>query len=515
MFRYILPHFLIAILLVSSETAASSARERPDIIIMMADDLGFSDIGCYGSEIPTPNIDALGFGGTRFTEFTNTSRCCPSRASLLTGQYSHQVGIGDMNYKGKSPAYAGQLSKDFKTLPELLRRVGYGTYMVGKWHLTRSDTIDDGPNGSWPMQRGFDHFLGSMEGAKNYFKPKWFFDDESEVLEFPSDFFYTSAIAERVANYIRHQKKSVPMFIYTAFYAPHFPLQAPEDKIDQFKGNYLKGWDELRKQRFEKQKSLKIIPNATRLSPTPTNVKKWDEIAHEKKKELDLRMAIYAAQVHMLDKGVGTITEALKETGRLNNTLIFFLSDNGATNSGGAFGSGKVELLGGIDAELRSTYGAGWANLSNTPYRYFKADTHEGGIKAPLIVHWPERLGRTQRLNRNLTHITDIFPTCLNAAGINTSSKAAIYPGLDLLNENAAPFQKRALFYEHQKSRAVRLGKWKLVNRKKSNDWELYDLSKDPTELMDLSASKRSEVMQLSKMWQDWAKKLGVIISNK
>ena len=487
--------------LASVSYAADSGGNAPDIVLMMADDLGFSDIGCYGSEISTPSLDSLAGSGTVFTNFSNTSRCCPSRASLMTGLYSHRAGIGDMNYSDKGPGYRGQLLADVPTMPELLKKQGYNTAMVGKWHLTRSGSIDDSPNGSWPLQRGFDRFFGTMEGAKNYFRPTWLFDQQAEINSFDDTFFYTDAISERAAEWIRSQPKNKPFFLYTAFYAPHFPLQAPLEVIDRHRGRYLAGWDALREQRLAKQKALGVVPQNVQLTIRPSDVPAWDSLTDRQRQELDLRMATYAAQVELLDRGVGRILQALRETGRLDNTLVIFLSDNGGAALGGPFGAGPSERVGTPGAPVKTTYGKGWATLSNTPYRMHKANTHEGGVMSPLLIHWPERLGERRTLRDDVAHITDIAPTIVSAA--NRTSQQPEFSGIDLLKNRRG--DGHAVFYEHEKSRAVRMGKWKLVNRGKSQDWELYDFSTDRTEQKDLAVARPDQLNRLKQLWLNWA----------
>ena len=352
----------IAVLLAVSDSLPAEAEVAPCIVLMMADDLGFSDLGCYGGEIATPHLDQLARQGVRFANFSNTSRCCPSRASLLTGLYSHQAGIGRMNGRDEGPGYRGQLLNAVPTLPELLSKRGYSTAMVGKWHLTRSSSIDNGPNGSWPRQRGFEFFYGTMEGAKNYFAPTWLFDNGQEVRSFKKEFFYTDAISTRAAQWIRTQPVDQPLFLYTAFYAPHFPLQAPRSAIQPYRGKYLAGWDQLREQRFARQKELGIIPARTKLSQRPGEVPAWQSLDEEKRAELDLRMATYAAQVHLLDQGAGRIITALQESGRWENSLVIFLSDNGAASTGGAFGAGPAATVGKRDAPVRNNVRQGLGN---------------------------------------------------------------------------------------------------------------------------------------------------------
>ena len=382
------------ILLISCSAGArfAHAADQPDIVLIMADDLGYSDIGCYGSEIETPNLDRLASAATLFTNFSNTSRCCPSRASLLTGLYSHRAGIGDMNNADKGPGYRGQLLAEVNTLPELLKEEGYTTAMVGKWHLTRSSSINQGPNGSWPLQRGFDRFYGTMEGAKNYFKPTWLFDQTQEIKSFGEDYFYTNAISQRATEWIHNQPQEKPLFLYAAFYAPHFPLQAPQQIIDRHRGKYLDGWDALRARRFAKQQQLGLLPDDVQLSPRPSEVPAWDTLSPQQQQHLDTRMAVYAAQVELLDQGIGRILDALEQSGRAENALVVFLSDNGGASTGGPFGAGPQKTVGQPDNPIKSTYGKGWATLSNTPFRMHKANTHEGGVMSPLIVRWPSSM---------------------------------------------------------------------------------------------------------------------------
>lgn len=498
------PVLLLSVIVVCGECRG----DQPDIILMMADDLGFSDIGCYGSEIETPNLDALARSGQPFSNFSNTSRCCPSRASLLTGLYAHQAGLGAMTYKVKGPGYQGQLRSDVATLPERLRGLGYATAMVGKWHQTLSRTIDDGPNGSWPLQRGFDRFYGSMEGAKNYFRPKWFFDGTDEVTAFSEEFYYTDAISSRAANWVRGQPKNKPLFLYTAFYAPHFPLQAPREVIDKYLTTYQQGWGKLRRKRFENQLRAECISPDAQLSPLPDDVPAWDTLPQGRRDELSLRMATYAAQVELLDRGVGRILQALKQAGRDQNALVIFLSDNGAASSGGVFGSGSVEDIGKPSAAVHTTYGKGWATVSNTPYRMQKANTHEGGVMAPLILRWPERKVPRGNFREDVAHIIDIAPTCLAAAGGDLNSVESPFEGIDLFS--APPHDRGALFYEHEKSKAVRLGDWKLVNRDKTAQWELYNLRNDRTEQHDLAEANPDRVQMLSRLWRDWATRCNV-----
>lgn len=491
----------------ASET--SLRGDSPDVVLMMADDLGFSDLACYGGEIPTPNLDSLAASGVLFTNFSNTSRCCPSRASLLTGLYSHQVGVGDMTNPGSGPGYRGQLSADVSALPELLKSLGYSTAMVGKWHLTRSSTINDGPNGSWPGERGFDRVFGTMEGAKNYFHPTWLFDDGTEVKSFGPNFYYTNAITERAARWIGDQPEGQPLFLYTAFYAPHFPLQAPSEVIRKYRGKYKIGWDIIRQRRLDRQKRLGVVPEVTVLSRRPDDVPEWASLTEQQQDDLDHRMATYAAQIDLLDQGVGRILKALRESGRLDNTLVIFLSDNGGASSGGPFGAGPSASVGTPEAPVKTTYGKGWATVSNTPFRMHKANTHEGGVMAPLIFHWPKQWKRPQPTRDDVAHIIDITPTILGAAGWDDAEPKR--EGIDLTRSRRA--NDATVFYEHQRSRAARQGRWKLVNQGKSDRWELYDLENDRTEQFDLSSRNASKARQLRQLWNDWARRCNVHVN--
>lgn len=496
--------YRLTCILVLAAASTVPAADQPDIILMMADDLGFSDIGCYGGEIPTPNIDRLASEGVLFTNFSNTSRCCPSRASLLTGMYSHRAGIGAMNYKDAGPGYRGQLQSGAKTLPEYLRPLGYSTVMVGKWHLTRSKAIKQAPNGSWPWQRGFDRFFGTMEGAKNYFRPTWLYDKQSEVKEFDESFFYTNAMSGRVARWIDQQPIDKPLFAYVAFYAPHFPLQAPDETIAKYRGRYKIGWDKLRQQRFERQLQLGVVPPHTKLSPRANDVPAWSSLTAQQRDELDLRMATYAAQVELLDRGVGRIIDALKKANRLDNTLVVFLSDNGAASPGGTFGAGPIATVGKPNAPVKTTYGKGWATLSNTPYRFHKANTHEGGVMAPLIMRLPKRAA-VQAVRRDTAHIIDLAPTCIAAAG---GRAPRTIDGTDLLTKQRS--DSDPVFYEHENSRAMRLGTWKLVNKGKSREWELYNLATDRTEMKNLATSNPKQLRSMTRQWEAYAQRYHV-----
>ncbi|HYH56313.1 MAG TPA: sulfatase-like hydrolase/transferase, partial [Anseongella sp.] len=390
------------------------ARKKPNIIVILADDMGFSDIGSYGGEIQTPNLDRLAAGGVRYKQFYNAARCCPTRAALLTGLYPHQTGMGWMAAADLgTPAYQGNLNENCVTIAEVLKTAGYATYMTGKWHLTNERKIDGMVTDNWPKQRGFDHYFGIIPGGANYFTPVLYSDNKKYPA--PENFYLTTAISDTSVKFIDQHfaaKSSEPMFMYVAYTAPHWPLHALQADIDKYRELYEAGWDEMRSARFERQKQLGLIPANIVMSPRDKAIPAWDSLSGEKKREMAMRMAIYAAQIDVLDQGVGKIVQKLKEKNQLDNTLIFFLSDNGACAE--FISSGESKEVTGRENTFES-YRIHWANVSSTPFREYKHYTHEGGIATPLIVHWPEGIDRT--LNNSFIseygHLTDIMATCL------------------------------------------------------------------------------------------------------
>lgn len=513
--RVVLSVGLILLAVACAHAQEVVSDRQPDIVVIMADDMGFSDLGCYGGEIETPNLDALADNGVRFTQFYNTSRCCPSRASLLTGLWPHQAEMGWMTAAdGRRPGYRNQLSDTTITLPEALKTAGYATYMTGKWHLTHTKSLKAGPNGSWPTQRGFDHYYGTLEGAKDYFQPKWLTEGVTPIKDIPTGYFYTRAVSQHAADYIRGQDPAQPLFLYVAFYAPHFPLHAPKETVAKYRGRYMAGWDELRQARFDRQKTLGVVPADAVMSSRDNGVPAWGSFSASQQDEHDERMAIYAAQVDELDQGVGRIVKALEDTGRFGRTLIIFLSDNGAitTTVNGKGKRGQLNRSGPY-----TSYGRGWANLSNTPYRKFKQFAHEGGVMTPLIVHWPDRIQKPGALRHDLGHIIDIMPTCLEAAGaaypISHAGKSVQSPeGMSLLpavaGEPGDP--NRALFFEHEGRHGVRQGNWKLVRTSPRAEWELYDLAADRVEEKNLATREPHKLKHLRSLWDDWAERCHV-----
>lgn len=497
--------------------------KRPNIVLIMADDLGYSDLGCYGGEIETPNLDRLAQEGLRYKQFYNAARCCPTRASLLTGLYPHQAGMGWMAAADLgTPAYQGNLNDNSVTIAEVLKAAGYGTYMTGKWHVTNERKIDGMVIDNWPKQRGFDHYFGIIPGGANYFTPVIYTDNHQ--YKAPDNFFLTDAISDSTVKYIhQHFNKNAdsPMFMYVAYTAPHWPLHALQNDIDKYKEFYKVGWDVVRKNRFEKQQQIGLFSSYTTLSPRDTVIKDWKSLSNEKKNEMAMRMAIYAAQIDNMDQGVGRILEALKAENQLDNTLIFFLSDNGACAE--FISSGKRKEVDGKEDTFES-YRVNWANVSSTPFREYKHYTNEGGIATPLIIHWPKGIDENlyNSFVTNYGHISDIMTTCVD---VSQTSYPVTYKGKNihsLVGKSLKPHfngnnnNRGKIFWEHEANIAVRDGKWKLVTKTRQDaqldekNLSLYDMDTDPTEMDNLSARYPDKVKEMYHEWINWGNEIGV-----
>ncbi|WP_053093799.1 arylsulfatase [Rufibacter radiotolerans] len=500
------------------------AQQRPNIVLILADDLGFSDIGSYGGEVQTPNLDKLASGGVRYKQFYNAARCCPTRASLMTGLYPHQAGMGWMAAADLgTPAYQGTLNKESVTIAEVLKQAGYGTYMTGKWHLTNERKINGGVSDSWPKQRGFDQYFGIVPGGSNYFTPQNYSNDKRYPA--PKDFYLTNAISDTSVKYIDQHftaNPQKPMFMYVAYTAPHWPLHALQKEIDKYKNQYQAGWDKLRQERFEKQKKMGLLAQNTPLSPRDKKVEAWGTLSEAQKNEMAMRMAIYAAQIDIMDQGIGRIMQKLKEKNQLDNTLILFLSDNGACAE--FINSGKSKEVNGKEDTFES-YRIQWANLSSTPFKEYKHYTYEGGIASPLIAHWPK--GIDPKLNNSLVkeygHVSDIMATCLELAKIaypQTYQGHKITPleGKSLVPHfRGQPNNRGTVYWEHEANIAVRDGKWKLVAKTEEGDafnsksLELYDMDADPSEMNNLAAKYPERVNTMFANWEKWAGKIGAL----
>ena len=517
--------FFFGVFTEAQKTGENSKQEKPNIVIILADDMGYSDLGCYGSEIKTPNIDKLAENGLRYTRFYNDSRCCPTRASLLTGLYAHQTGLGWMTKVDmKEPGYRGQISHNTVTLAEVLKSVGYSTYMVGKWHVNRDDQCEqNSPKHNWPLHRGFDKFYGILKGASDYFHPTNLYDGDTHIQP-DSGFYFTDAMNNKACEFITEHfkgKKGEPFFLYVAHIAPHWPLHAKEKDIKKYEGKYLVGWDEVRKRRYAKMEELGIIDSTVKLSPRYHNVKAWDKLSKSEKEDQARRMAVYAAQIDNLDQGIGRIVKTLKKYNALDNTLIVFLSDNGGCSLKLSRGKSKKTKDIGSPISFES-YGEGWANVSNTPFRMFKKYEHEGGISTPFIVHWPKGIKAKGEFRRQIGHVIDLMPTVLELSGAKypkeyKGNKIIPYEGKSLVPTFAKSVEdERALYWEHNANRGMREGKWKIVslNTKKPpyiKDWELYNIEKDRSELNNLASKYPEKVKEMSAKWYAWAKRCNVL----
>lgn len=506
-------------LTVLASCSAGQDIERPNIIVILADDMGYSDVGCYGGEIETPNIDYLAQNGLRWQQFYNNARSCPSRAVLMTGLYPHQAGMGWMAAADmQRPQYQGYLNRQCVTIAEVLKESGYGTYMAGKWHLSSDRQNNGGIIEGWPCQRGFDRFYGIPGGASNYFKTTMVDNNTRKGTE--EDFYFTRAVSDSAANFIsRHDYAEKPLFLYLAYTAPHWPLHALQKDIDKYKERYMAGWDKLREERFRKQKELGLFKGNTVLSPRDSNVMAWDNLTDKQKEEYAMRMAIYAAQIDAMDQGIGKVIKALKAAGQFDNTLIMFMSDNGACAE--FISSGKRKIPDGKEDTYES-YRINWANLSSTPYREYKHFTNEGGIASPLIVSWPAGIDKSLngKFIREYGYFADIMATCVDVAGAKYPTVYhgnAITPleGISLRPNFSGDTTSRGMtFWEHEANIAARDGKWKIVlktgegNKYDFNKIELYDMDADPTELHDLADIYPERVSSMFSKWQEWAEKV-------
>jgi arylsulfatase len=479
------------------------ASTRPNILLIFVDDMGFSDLGCYGSEIHTPHLDAMAERGLRFSQFYNTPRCCPSRASLLTGLYPHQAGIGHMMGDYHRPGYRGFLNDRCVTLAEALRPAGYRTLMSGKWHVG-----DHRPH--WPTDRGFDRYIGLISGASSYWElsgRRQMAIDDTPFAPDPDGFFMTDFIADTAADFIREQsRRPEPFLLYVGFTAPHWPLHAAPEDIEKYRGTYRTGWDAIREERLERQIAMGLIEERWPLTPRDPAAPAWTEV--EDPEARDLKMAVYAAQVHCMDRGVGRILAALRQTGVEENTLVMFLSDNGGCAE--EIGRGDPDVPPG-PRESYLSYGLPWANASNTPFRLYKHWVHEGGIATPFIVQWPAVIREGGGLTHQFGHIMDLMATCLDVAGATYPEEHGGQPIPPLEGKSLRPlFEGRQreghdiVFWEHEGNKAVRQGRWKLVTRFPGS-WELYDLEANRTELDDLADRHPDKVDELAAAYDRWA----------
>lgn len=538
--------------------ADDRAAPRPNIVVIMADDMGFSDIGCYGGEIHTPHLDALAAGGLRFTQFYNCARCCPTRAALLSGLYPHQAGMGHMTSgKGTPYGYAGDLNRHCLTVAEALAPAGYRSYMTGKWHVTRHEGLR-GPIDNWPLQRGFRKFYGTIRGAGSFYDPTSLcrgntpISPENDAEYRPAKYYYTDAISDNAVKFLEeHAREDAagPFFLYVAYTAAHWPMHALPEDIARYKGAYDNGYEPIRTARYQRGQQLGLIDSRW---PMTATAERWDDVSE---KAWEARcMEVYAAMIDRMDQGIGRIVAELKRQQKLDNTLILYLQDNGGcaellgrksnaeevqaasykpfgpddlqpaiwppmqTRDGRPVRTGPGVMPGPEDTYV--AYGQGWANVSNTPFREYKHWVHEGGISTPLIAHWPQ--GIATNLRNQLVHspsqLIDIMATCVDLAGVKYPPERDGQPITPLEGISLRPVfggqpltRGQPLFFEHEGNRAVRDGQWKLVAKGPAGPWELYDMSADRTETHNLADQHPDRVRQLVVQWESWAHRAHVL----
>lgn len=515
------------------KTTEVKVDNRPNIILIMVDDMGYSDLGIYGSEINTPNLDKLAKEGLRLREFYNNSICAPTRASLLTGQYQHKAGVGYFDVNLGLPAYQGFLNKESLTLGEVFRSGGYSTLMSGKWHVG-ADSLQ------WPTQRGFDRFYGILKGGANYFSTKPMAMGgaggypvtllKNNIRQYPADdsYYFTDEIGNNATEFLNEQnKENKPFFLYLAFTAPHWPLQAKPEDIAKYRGKFDEGWDALRTKRLEKLRENGIITPTQTIAARDPEVPEWNKLTWDEKEFWKKKMEVYAAMVDNMDQNVGKVLNKLKELKKDENTLIVFISDNGAQGGfntynplrrGSVANTGPIGTSGSFDYQEQN-----WAYLSNTPLRQYKNNMHEGGFSSPFIAWFPSKV-KAGRIDKGTGHLIDLAPTFYELAGINypkelNGIKANPLAGkslLPVLFGNASEVNRgEPIFWERAGNRAVRDGKWKIVSTFPSYKWELYDIENDRGETKDLATVHPEIVNKLSTSYIEWAERTGVVEYSK
>ncbi|MEZ6132775.1 MAG: arylsulfatase [Planctomycetaceae bacterium] len=537
-----------------TEAAPDNTSDRPNIVVILSDDMGYSDIGCYGGEIETPVLNGLAENGLRFTQFYNTARCCPTRASLLSGLYPHQAGVGHMMEDSGYDGYRGELNRQCLTMAEVLKTAGYGTYMTGKWHVTKQ-VKPDGSKDNWPRQRGFDRFYGTIHGAGSFFDPNSLTRDNVQVSPLndpeyqPDTYYYTDAISDQAARFVKEHEaahQNQPLFLYVAYTAAHWPMHALPEDIAKYKGKYDAGYATVRKSRLKRMQELGVVSADTPLS---AQAEDWNQVQN---REWEARcMEVYAAMVDRMDQGIGRILDSLRQTGRYDNTLVLFMQDNGGcaeglgrkakegqehrpdkpqaamtreelqfdmipkkTRDGWPVLQGPGVLPGSADTYI--AYGRGWANVSNTPFREYKHWVHEGGISTPLIAHWPAEIRRTGQLEHQPGHLIDIMATCVDVSQATYPQQyngQQIKPleGLSLRPAfEGQPLNRDAIYWEHEGNRAIRVGDWKLVAKGAKGPWELYNIRVDRAEQTNLAEREPERVETLAAKWQQYAERANV-----
>lgn len=555
----LLPLFCLAATIALPSGRPSLASERPNIIYIMGDDMGYSDIGCYGSEIETPNLDRLAAEGVRFSSFYNMARCCPTRASLLTGLYPHQAGVGWMMSDNGTDGYRGELSRNCMTIAEVLKVSGYSTYMSGKWHVTKEvHPKSEADKHNWPLQRGFERFYGTIHGAGSLFDPfsltrgnEYISPVNDAEYQPENGFYYTDAISDHASKYIHEhslQSSDKPFFMYVSYTAAHWPMHARDQDIAKYQGKYDAGYEAIRTARLKRLMNTGLLAQDSVVLPPMAD--SWDAVEDQAWETRN--MEVYAAMVDSMDQGIGKIVAALRDTDQLDNTLLVYLQDNGGcaenygrsgtgqpraeaptleplaadylqpdmqpkqTRDGYPVRTGKGVMAGAADTYI--AYGRGWATVSNTPFREYKHWVHEGGISSPLIVHWPAGFEARGAILHTPSHLVDLMATAIDAGqatypeefhdgkSIKPLEGRSLVPAI-----RDEPIEREALYWEHEGNRAVRAGDYKLVSKGAAGPWELYNLSNDRSEQHDLAAQQPQRVAELSRLWQEYALRSNVL----
>lgn len=534
-----------------SVNAIAQQDNRPNIIVILADDLGYSDLGCYGSEINTPNLDKLAQEGLRFNSFYNAGRSCPTRASLLTGLYPHQAGIGRMTFNDNLPGYKGQLTENSVTIAEVLKEAGYQTGMIGKWHVAETPLKPDQrqwlahqvyyedftDKSCYPTSRGFDDFYGIIYGVVNYFDPFSLVDGETPVKNVPKDYYITQALSDSAVSYVnRYADSERPFFLYLSYTAPHWPLHALPEDIRKYEDTYKVGWDVIRQKRYEKMKQIGIFPDAHDFLTPRHHTQPWEE---NPTREWDARaMAVHAAMIDRMDQGIGQLIKALQQNGQLDNTLIVFLSDNGCSNENCQhYSEGendrpdmtrigekiiyprKKEVLPGPELTYASL-GPVWANVANTPFRFWKAKSYEGGINTPFIAYWPNGINNNKGMvTSQQGHIVDLMATCIDLAKATYPKQHHDKSIIPLEGKSLVPIfkgKKRKghdyLAFEHFNEKAlISNDGWKIVQPGNKAAWELYNLNTDRTEMNNVATEHPERLQKMQKQYEKWARRCMVL----
>lgn len=530
-------------------------NSRPNILVILADDLGYSDLGCYGSEIHTPNLDRLAQQGVRFSRFYNAGRSCPSRASLLTGLYPHQAGIGRMTFDDHLPGYRGTMTHNGVTIPEVLKGAGYQTGMIGKWHVAETPLREDqrqwlahqvehdefAPKENYPTHRGFDDFYGTIYGVVDYFDPFSLVNGEEPVRQVPKNYYSTIALTDSAVSYInRYSGSDNPFFMYLSYHSPHWPLHAPEEYIKKYEDVYKVGWEAIRDARYERMKKLGIFSDQSDFLTNRLSTKEWET---NPDKEWDAHaMAVHAAMIDCMDQGIGRVINELERTGQLKNTLIIFMSDNGCSpevcqdyspgendrpdmlrDGTPMIYPRKKEALPGPETTYASL-GPEWANVANMPFRFWKAKMYEGGICTPMIAYWPEGIEIDKGSVVDAPcHVIDIMATSLELSG---AAYPSTYNGNEIIpyeGKSILPLLKtgkreghQIIGFEHFNEKALMsIDGWKIIQPGNKAAWELYDLNTDRTEQHNVADQYPERLNKMIGQYEAWAKRTMVLPAPK